>query len=751
MSRFLCVLLIVLSPLGFSNPDGATIYKDHCASCHGDQGQGVVGEYDEALVGKRSIESLTRIIHKTMPEDDEDSVIDEDARAVAEYIHRQFYSPEAQALRSPVRKDLLHRTQHQHRNAVASLVSHFRGERPISEKRGLFTKYFNAEKMNKTKHRLIERLDPQPVFDLGQNHGVEKINPRAFSIYWSGGLLVPETGTYQFSITTTNGARLYLNTYNEKTTPLIDAWVSSGNKSRTTTAKAFLLGGHPVPLRIDYTSYQENVSQIRVEWKKPHGTWEIIPERYLCPDNLREVAIVTTPFPPDDASLGYERGASVTKAWTDAVANAAIEATSIIMENLDRLSRSDPKKPDHRKKLEAFVLEFATHAYTRPLDDAQKNNLLAFFQKNNPTDATQLALMRILTSPKFLYPALSHLGKNDDYARAAHIALSLADSLPDKRLHTAAAQGKLSQPAHLRAHIHRLLPDPRTKHKIHRFFYHWLHLSEKEDLTKDPKLFPGFDASLIADLRTSFDLFLEETVWSTASDYRQLFLSKNLHLNPQLARFYQVPEPPPNSFKSLPATDGQRAGILTHPYLLTAFSYHRQTSPIHRGVYLSRNVLGRFLKPPPEATAFKDADFNPNLTMREKVTELTKEASCMSCHEIINPVGFSLENFDAVGRFRLKEKNKQIDTTSDYPTEDDKMIKISGPRDLAKLAVESPGAHRAFIKHLFHHLIQQPTAAYGYQTMDQLHDEFQKNQFNIQKLIESICLQTAPNTAKQEK
>ena len=111
------LLFFILAPLAFGAHKGAAIYTEHCASCHGDQGQGVAKEYDEALVGKKSIESLAKYIHRTMPEDNEDAVIDEDALLVAEYIHGEFYSPEAQAKLKPVRRDLLRLTQHQHRRS----------------------------------------------------------------------------------------------------------------------------------------------------------------------------------------------------------------------------------------------------------------------------------------------------------------------------------------------------------------------------------------------------------------------------------------------------------------------------------------------------------------------------------------------------------------------------------------------------------------------------------------------------------
>ena len=152
LSGFILLLALVLQA---GAKDGAAIYKEHCASCHGDKGQGVADEYDEALVGKKSIASLTKYIHKSMPEDDEDAVINDDARAVSEYMFHAFYSPEAQAKLKPVRKDLLRRTQHQHRRALADLVASFRGTNHLGDQNGLHARYFNKEKMNNQKVLIV--------------------------------------------------------------------------------------------------------------------------------------------------------------------------------------------------------------------------------------------------------------------------------------------------------------------------------------------------------------------------------------------------------------------------------------------------------------------------------------------------------------------------------------------------------------------------------------------------------------------
>jgi hypothetical protein len=183
--------------------------------------------------------------------------------------------------------------------------------------------------------------------------------------------------------------------------------------------------------------------------------------------------------------------------------------------------------------------------------------------------------------------------------------------------------------------------------------------------------------------------------------------------------------------------------VLTHPYLLAAFSYQKLTSPIHRGVFLTRNIVGRSLKPPPMAMTFKDADFAPTLTMRQKVTELTRPQACQSCHSVINPLGFSLEQFDAVGRFRTTDKDQAIDPVSDYLTDDGEKIHLAGARDIAQFALGSEPAQNAFIEQLFHHVVKQPLLAYGADSLTWLRQSFVASNFNMQKLLVEIVTLSA--------
>jgi len=146
------------------------------------------------------------------------------------------------------------------------------------------------------------------------------------------------------------------------------------------------------------------------------------------------------------------------------------------------------------------------------------------------------------------------------------------------------------------------------------------------------------------------------------------------------------------------------------------------------------------LKPPPEAIEFKDNDFPPNLTMREKVTELTRAKACMACHSMINPLGFSLEHYDAIGRWRAKEGQNPINDDGILKTDGGDHIEIKGPRDVANYAANSHEAHRAFVRQLFHHTVKQPALAYGPDTPDQLEESFRQMGYDIRSLLVKIAL-----------
>ena len=461
--------------------------------------------------------------------------------------------------------------------------------------------------------------------------------------------------------------------------------------------------------------------------------------------------VVTTPFPADDRSYGYERGTAISKEWHEATTRAAVEVANEVLDRIDhfaQVERSGRGKPQvdakRAEKLRAYCERFAATAFRRPLGDAERKLYIdaQFNGTENPDTALKRCILLALKSPRFLYTELAEPAqKPDGYTVASRLALALWDSVPDSTLQLAAEQGQLQTQEQVAGQARRMINDARAKQKLHAFFEHWLELDER-DLSKDAELYPEFNADTMADLRHSLELFIDEVVWGEESDYRQLLLADYLILNEPLAKLYGA-KPGSPGFSQVKIDPQQRSGILTHPYLLSAFAYHDNTSPIHRGVFLTRNIVGRRLKPPPTAVAFKNDEFDPSLTMREKITNLTRDSACMACHSVINPLGFSLENFDAVGRWRTLENKKMIDSRNDYTTLEGDTISLASARDIARHAADSPAAHRAFISALFHHTIKQPAAAYGNDTLEKLRQHFQASGFHIRDLLARIATTTA--------
>ena len=728
------------------------LYATHCASCHGAKGEGVPDKYDDALHGDRTLESLARYIDRTMPEEDPDVLDAAQSQEVAAYIYQAFYSPAARAQQVNAKIEPARLTNRQFRESIADLLGSFGETPPFGAAVGLNGVYFQSDGMNKKARKVAWREDRALDFDFGEGPPVLGINPEQFSIAWQGSLYAPETGWYEFRLSTPNGARVYLNgemqagdgnfrddSGAKRQPTFIDAWVSSGSEVRVVKERAFLLGGRSYPFRLDYFKYQEKRGLVRLEWKPPQTEWSVVSAPYLSPAPSAHVSVVATDFPADDASEGYERGSEVSRGWHEATTRAAIDVGNQVVARLNRLIRAKDDAPDFRDKAREFLATLAERAFRRPLDENLRQLYVerAFADGVATEQAVKRAVILIVKSPRFLYPGMGEA--SDDYAVAARLALGLWDSLPDAPLLEAAKNGLLRSPEQVAAQAGRLMDDPRAKEKTRVFFRNWLKMGGSDmDLRKDPEAFPDFDSTLLSDLRLSLDSFVENVVWSEKSDFRELLQADYLLLNPRLARFYGAPPPQEEIFVPVRLDDGARAGILTHPYLLSKFGHHKTTSPILRGVFLSRNVFGRVLKSPQEAFNFKDEHFDPGLTMREKITQLTRGADCMMCHEVINPLGYALENFDTVGRFQDTEKNKPIDAVTDYISASGETVQLHGARGLAGHALASAEARRGFVRHLFQSAIKQTPFAFGNDTLERLDASFQASEYNIRRLFVEI-------------
>lgn len=744
LSLLLSVMLLQISVPAFgqdllapssAEDRGKFIYVRQCANCHGSEGQGVADKYDETLHGNKSLDELAKLIHETMPDEHPEQCVDDDARAVAGYIYETFYTDEARARNAPPRIDLVRLTASQHANTITDLFSNFLGTEDVDQRRGLSAEYYASRNFSGDKKKL-ERIDQTVSFQFAEGSPAEGIEAEEFSIRWDGSVIADETGDYAFCVKSENGIKLYVN---DRETPLIDGWVASGGEVVEHRQKIHLLGGRAYPLQLDFFKYKDKTASVELLWCPPGGIEKVIPLRHLAEEEVPASFVIATPFPADDASSGYERGVSISKAWDTATTQAALEAADYVVRHLNQLARTRDDSEDRKQKIKEFCLRFVELAFRRPLTPELKE--LYVDQQLAKSEDLEAVVKRIvlltLKSPRFLYVELNDQSV-DAYDVAARLALGMWDSLPDEALLKAAATGQLLHEQGVRQQAQRMLNDPRTKQKLRGFFHELLPFDEAADLAKDLDAYPGFDDELIQDLKASLEMFIERIVWSDASDYRELLLSSEIYFSQRMAEFYDVAKTGEGEFEPISFDPSQRAGVVTHPFLLSALSYHRSSSPIHRGVFVTRKILRRSLKPPPMAIEFMENKFDPSLSMREKVTELTKSSNCMGCHCTINPLGFSFENYDAVGRFRTEENNKPVNSTSDFTDYDGHTVTFTGARDVAEYAANDRAARIGFIEQLFHHTIKQPARAYGPETLDRLLIGFEESNFNIQKLLVEI-------------
>lgn len=716
---------------------GKAIYEAKCISCHGENGKGTP-EVPAPIFGDKPVSELAEVIDRTMPEGAPEECVGDEARAVAEWMQQAFYSPEAQARLNPPKIELSRLTVSQYRNSIADLATSFRWFQAPKNDRGLKAEYF-ASRNTRRDRRIYDRIDPFVSANFGAySPDGEKIPDDEFSIAWNGSLIPRETGLYEFIVRTENGMRLYVN---DRETPLIDAWVRSGPNTEF-RATRFLLAGRIYPIKLDWFKFKEPTSSVQLSWKTPNSVEEVIPTAHLIPDFSPEILIVETPFPPDDRSSGYERGTSVSKEWDEATTAAAIEVADKVVESVRDLA-GIKDKDNRSEKIRQFAADFVERAFRRPLDEETRAAYLdaPFAASKSDEDGLRRVVLLALKSPRFLYREVT--GADDQFDRAARLSFALLNAGPDKTLLEAAKNGQLATEKQLRDQAWRLVGDYRARNRLLEFLRSWMNLERLQDVTKDAHDFPEFTPQIAADLRQSLELLMEQSVDAENCDFRRLLLTDSIFMNGRLAKFYGAGLPENAEFQEVKFEPEKRSGVVSHPFLLSGFAYTHTSSPIHRGVFLSRGVLGRGIKPPPIAVAPTAPELQPDLTTRERVTVQTSPEVCANCHNMINQLGYALENFDAVGRYRDQEKSKPVDATGQYLQRNGELVRFAGARELATFLARSEETHRSFVRQLFHHMVQQPILAYGPETIGELSEQFEQQNFHMKQMMVEIAVRSA--------
>jgi cytochrome c551/c552 len=343
-----------------------------------------------------------------------------------------------------------------------------------------------------------------------------------------------------------------------------------------------------------------------------------------------------------------------------------------------------------------IIAELARQAYRRPVTDNDLEGLLGFYQQGrgggNFDSGIRTAIQAMIASPQFVFrfertPAGAVAGKNfriSDLEMASRLSYFLWSSAPDEQLVTVAAQGKLKDPVVFEKQVRRMLADSRSSALTANFADQWLRLQNLKGVSPDLFEYPDFDRTLADSMKRETELLFESMVREDRN-VLDLLTADYTFVNERLAKHYGIPNVMGNRFRRVSLTDPNRFGLLGQASILTITSTAIRTSPVQRGKYVLEVLMGT--PPPPKPANVPELPENAEsrtghvakpLSVRERLEEHRKNPACAGCHRMMDPIGFSLENFDVVGVWRSNDSGTRIDASG-------KMFdgaKLDGPASL---------------------------------------------------------------------
>ena len=320
---------------------------------------------------------------------------------------------------------------------------------------------------------------------------------------------------------------------------------------------------------------------------------------------------------------------------------------------------------DVKQSIASGLAGFATRAFRRPLEQDEAAPYIALATQSLDAGSTFEEAMRVglrarLTSPAFLLLE-EHPGRLSDLALASRLSYFLTSSMPDDDLMKVASAGQLTKPAVLKAQTERLLKSPRATAFVTNFVGQWLELRNIDATTPDTKLYPEYDMLLKLGMVTETEAFFSELL-SKNLPVSNLIHSDFAMLNSRLAEHYELPGIAGEQFRrvSLPA-DSPRGGVLTQASVLKVTANGTVTSPVIRGAWVMKHLLGQPPPPPPGNVAGIEPDTRGSTTIREQLAKHRDSETCATCHKTIDPPGFALESFDVIGGFRARYRSQDRD------------------------------------------------------------------------------------------
>jgi len=360
----------------------------------------------------------------------------------------------------------------------------------------------------------------------------------------------------------------------------------------------------------------------------------------------------------------------------------------------------------------------------------------------------RLTLQAMLQSPHFLYrvetgtagmPGVNHVPAFETASRLSYL---LWGTMPDSTLFASAAAGELDTPAGVAAQAQRMLKDPRTRQSVGTFFSSWLDLDKLGIVEKDATIFPKLTTDVRKLLRTETELFVTDVVFGGGGNLTSLLTGSYTFMNKDLASYYGVTGPTGTDFVKVTLDSTKRAGLLTQAGIMASYANNNQTSPVARGFFIRDRFLCSPPPPPPPNVNAKPPVPDPKLTTRERFAIHRTNATCSSCHQLMDPVGLGFEHFDGAGLWRDTENGKPVDATGNF-VQTDVDGDFDGANQLATKLSQSTQVRECLVKQFFRFSYGRAESDADKCTLAALDNAFNSTKGDINQLLVTLT-QTDP-------
>jgi hypothetical protein len=454
-------------------------------------------------------------------------------------------------------------------------------------------------------------------------------------------------------------------------------------------------------------------------------------------------------FAPDDNTDGFEVGLTVSPLLAEQYFDAAEQIAERVVLDLDALLPCDPATAGEDACASTFIRYFGPRAWRRPLSADELSRFDALYASIRAgydfRTAIQIVVQAALASPWFNYhaepvpegTAPGAIVPVTGYAMANRLSYLIWSSMPDDELFAAAEAGELETPEQIEAQARRMLDDPKARRGMADFYRQWLGLDRMALLEKDEAMVPEFDAQLAQDLHDALAAYMDWAVWESDGTVQTLLLGNTTFMTPAMASLYGV-DGVSSGLEPVVMDSPDRHGLLTQPALLALLAKPNQSDPIHRGLFVRERLFCQHLPPPPDDIVIRAPDPEPGLSTRERFAEHSANERCAGCHQLIDPIGFGFEAYDAVGRHRTTDQGVAVDDSGEVFSTLDADGPFDGVPGLSERLAGSEQVHECVAKQLFRFSVGRTETTRDACSLEILYEAGRSSDWNVRAILAAL-------------